>query len=167
MKSSIVCGSNRYWNQLFTHSMQQLTNLLGYWHNSFFHYLLHLLRILSRSASNSPDLTLLDFVLWGYVKPKVCQGYPDSREQMKKIVKEAAKSVPQDMLQRVIGNFHRRSTRRSFRSLRVNANDFSKYTLFRHICFISLSLFVLKLLTIEIILFFLKTLYKFEFLCSE
>ena len=43
----------------------------------------------------------------GYVKPKVCQEDLESTEQMKKIVKETA-LITQDMLQRMMANFHRR-----------------------------------------------------------
>ena len=41
----------------------------------------------------------------------------------------------------------------------VYANDFSKSTLCGRFCFICQALIVLKLLTIEIVAFFLKTLY--------
>ena len=47
---------------------------------------------------------LFDFFLWGYAKPKVSQADPETTEQMKEIVKKAVRSVPQDMLQSVMGN---------------------------------------------------------------
>ncbi|KAJ4444025.1 hypothetical protein ANN_05814 [Periplaneta americana] len=51
----------------------------------------------NRLAPRSPDLTLLDFFLWSYVKDKV---YATPVRDLRKRIIEAIESIPGDMLQR-------------------------------------------------------------------
>jgi len=49
----------------------------------------------------SPDLTPLDFFLWGYVKQKVYQLMPTTAEDMKERIRTAFRSITVDTLERV------------------------------------------------------------------
>jgi len=52
----------------------------------------------------SPDLTPLDFFLWGYVKEKVMFEPPTTKENMKQRIRNACASVTSEMLQNVRNN---------------------------------------------------------------
>lgn len=56
----------------------------------------------------SPDLSPLDFFLWGYVKDKVYQENPKTLTELKNRIIELISAIPADMLQRAIGSFERR-----------------------------------------------------------
>lgn len=50
----------------------------------------------------SPDLTLMDFFLWGYVKNKVYQEKPTSKENMKERIREVFRNITPAMLNSVL-----------------------------------------------------------------
>jgi len=51
---------------------------------------------------SSPDLTVCDFFLWGYVKDRVCvPPLPATMDELQERITAAVKSVTPDMLQRV------------------------------------------------------------------
>lgn len=56
----------------------------------------------------SPDLTPLDFYLWGYVKEQVFEEAPTTRENMKDRIREAFHNIRIETLQAVQENFVRR-----------------------------------------------------------
>lgn len=56
----------------------------------------------------SPDLSPLDFFLWGYVKDKVYKNNPKTISELKTAVGNIIRDVPADMLQKSIGSFERR-----------------------------------------------------------
>jgi len=56
----------------------------------------------------SPDLSPLDFFLWGYTKDRVYINQPKTIAELESAVNETIKSVPADMLQRAIGSFEKR-----------------------------------------------------------
>lgn len=55
--------------------------------------------------ARSPDLTKLDFYLWGYVKDQVYQTPPTTRDDMKNRIRNAFQSVDVDTLRRVSNSF--------------------------------------------------------------
>lgn len=57
----------------------------------------------------SPDLTPLDFFLWGYVKNKVYAVECSSRDEMEERIKAAFATVTPEMLRNVRGSLHRRA----------------------------------------------------------
>jgi len=59
----------------------------------------------------SPDLTLLDFFLWDYVKDIVYAEEPTIREDMKNRIREACRSITPVVLRNVRPAFHRRLER--------------------------------------------------------
>ena len=59
----------------------------------------------------SPDLSPLDFYLWGNVKHKVMQQSPSSLAELKERVKEVIAAIEEDELQRVIAEFMNRVSR--------------------------------------------------------
>jgi len=59
----------------------------------------------------SPDLTPLDFFLWGYVKDIVYAKKPTTREDMKNRIREACRSITPVVLHDVRRAFHRRLER--------------------------------------------------------
>jgi len=56
----------------------------------------------------SPDLTPLDFFLWGYVKKKVFCTVPTTKEEMKERIRAACASITPDMLLSVRRSFTER-----------------------------------------------------------
>jgi len=56
----------------------------------------------------SPDLSPLDFFLWGYIKDKIYKDNPKSIEELEKAITNCFKSVPAEMLHRVIASFPNR-----------------------------------------------------------
>jgi len=70
-------------------------------------------RIISRRSdfcwpARSPDLTPLDFFLWGHLKAKVYARKPRSIEELKIFIREEVRNVNRDMLQSVSNNFVKR-----------------------------------------------------------
>lgn len=51
--------------------------------------------------ARSPDLTPLDFFLWGFIKGKVMATAPTTREDMRERIRQACNSVTPEMLNRV------------------------------------------------------------------
>ena len=56
----------------------------------------------------SPDLTLLDFFLWGYVKEKVYKTEPTTIENMQQRIRNVFRSITPTVLNRVRNNFQNR-----------------------------------------------------------
>ena len=56
----------------------------------------------------SPDLTPLDFFLWGYLKEKVYKTEPTTMEDMKDRIRRACQDIPPTFLQNVRNSFQRR-----------------------------------------------------------
>lgn len=56
----------------------------------------------------SPDISPLDFFLWGYVKDKVYQTNPKSLSELKNSIIQIIENVPQDILRKAIGSFENR-----------------------------------------------------------
>jgi hypothetical protein len=53
----------------------------------------------------SPDLTLCDYFLWGYIKPKVYATPPTTVENMQQRIRDAFGTINQAMLTNVINDF--------------------------------------------------------------
>lgn len=67
-------------------------------------------RVISRRTENpwaphSPDLTPLDFFLWGYAKDNVFKVHPNSLQELKEAITDFVGAIPQEMCERVIENF--------------------------------------------------------------
>lgn len=58
--------------------------------------------------ARSPDLTKLDFFLWGYVKERVYQIVPTTRENMQDRIREVFQTITPDMLRNVSDSFLKR-----------------------------------------------------------
>ena len=58
--------------------------------------------------ARSPDLSPLDYFLWGYVKENIFKGQPADIEILKEIVQEVVSSIDQDVLRAVRANFEKR-----------------------------------------------------------
>lgn len=56
----------------------------------------------------SPDLSPLDFFLWGFIKDKVYQNNPKNLSELKTRITEIIGAIPANMLQRSISSFERR-----------------------------------------------------------
>jgi hypothetical protein len=56
----------------------------------------------------SPDLTPMDFFLWGYIRDIVYQTLPRSRDDLIAKIREASQTVTPVMLRNVRGSFMRR-----------------------------------------------------------
>lgn len=56
----------------------------------------------------SPDLTPLDFYLWGYVKDVVYKNRPTTALDLQRRIREAVANITPQVLRRVVGNFRRR-----------------------------------------------------------
>ena len=61
-----------------------------------------------RWAPRSPDLSPLDFFLWGYCKEKVYKSNPKTVPDLKRSVEDCVKSISEDLCIKVIGNFKKR-----------------------------------------------------------
>ncbi len=57
---------------------------------------------------HSPDLSPLDFYLWGYLKDRVYKPSPKSLEELKVNIRREIRKIDIDTSQAVIGNFKRR-----------------------------------------------------------
>ena len=58
--------------------------------------------------ARSPDLSPLDYFLWGYVKENVFKRQLADIEILKEIVQEVVSSIDQDVLRAVMANFEKR-----------------------------------------------------------
>lgn len=58
--------------------------------------------------ARSPDLTSPDFFLWGYLKDKVYQQVPTTRENMIERIRNACAQIPADMLLSCVQSFEER-----------------------------------------------------------
>lgn len=58
--------------------------------------------------ARSPDLTPLDFFLWGYLKDKVYRNVPTTRENMRERILDGCHSIPVELLLRTHDSFRRR-----------------------------------------------------------
>ena len=56
----------------------------------------------------SPDLSPLDFFLWGYIKDKVYKNRPKTLDELKQAVMRELRSVPAESCRRTIGSFEKR-----------------------------------------------------------
>jgi hypothetical protein len=68
-------------------------------------------RLISRRTDNpwppySPDLTPLDYFLWGYLKERVYEDNPDTIDRLKENIRREIRRIPNDMLERVVNNFN-------------------------------------------------------------
>jgi DDE superfamily endonuclease len=59
----------------------------------------------------SPDLTPLDFFLWGYVKSKVYRTLPANLEELKERISRVFAEIPQEMIDRAIDAYQSRLER--------------------------------------------------------
>lgn len=59
-------------------------------------------------AARSPDLTPLDFYLWGFVKQKVYQKHHKDLNQLKISITNVIDSIPKDVTKRVFSNISKR-----------------------------------------------------------
>lgn len=60
-----------------------------------------------RWPARSPDLTSLDFYLWGYIKDVVYRNAPTTRDDMKERIRNAC-NIPRNVLLRTVTHFERR-----------------------------------------------------------
>ena len=58
-------------------------------------------------APRSPDLTPLDYFLWGYVKDRVYGQKPATMSDLKSLIAEAIRSVTTATVSKVYGNFEK------------------------------------------------------------
>jgi hypothetical protein len=58
--------------------------------------------------ARSPDLTSPDFFLWGYLKDKVYEKIPTTREDMIQRIRNACAAIPPDMLLSCVQSFEKR-----------------------------------------------------------
>uniref|UniRef100_A0AAF5DJG2 Transposable element Tc3 transposase n=1 Tax=Strongyloides stercoralis TaxID=6248 RepID=A0AAF5DJG2_STRER len=70
-------------------------------------------RIISKNgninwAARSPDLSPLDFFLWGYLKDKVYRNKPETIEDLKENIETEIADIPRSMLKRVMNSFYKR-----------------------------------------------------------
>ena len=98
------------WIQLFFNRMVHHPTVRTAPFNTLRQYLLGD-RLISRRTDNpwppySPDLTPLDYFLWGYLKERVYEDNPDTIERLKKNVKREIRRIPNDVLERVMDNFN-------------------------------------------------------------
>lgn len=56
----------------------------------------------------SPDLTPLDFYLWGFIKNVVYTNRPTTPEDLQNRIRDAIARITPEVLRRVVGNFRRR-----------------------------------------------------------
>ena len=102
MMSSLVCG-------LFSQTWSR-NEVTPHFSNTF-EYLRHNFpwdRLISRQTDNpwpsySQDLNPPDYFLRGYLKDRVCENNPQTRED---IIRKEIRRIPQEMLNRVVDNFN-------------------------------------------------------------
>lgn len=58
--------------------------------------------------ARSPDLSPLDFFLWGYLKENVFRTKPNNIDTLKEAIREILSSIDQDTMAAVIANFEKR-----------------------------------------------------------
>ena len=58
--------------------------------------------------ARSPDLSLCDVFLWGYLKEKVFKHRPQSLEDLKERIQEEIDSIPPELTRRVMKSFRER-----------------------------------------------------------
>jgi len=56
----------------------------------------------------SPDLTSIDFYLWGYLKGVVFEEEPTTREDMENRIRRACEAIPRNVLLSTVAHFQRR-----------------------------------------------------------
>ena len=56
----------------------------------------------------SPDLSICDFFLWGYLKEKVFKHRPRNLEELKMHIQEEISAIPPEMCRRAAENFRHR-----------------------------------------------------------
>ena len=56
----------------------------------------------------SPDMSPLDYFLWGYVKSKVYATKPANLAELERRITEAIQSIPPEMIQRAVAGFYDR-----------------------------------------------------------
>ena len=66
-------------------------------------------KIISRNTEyrwppRSPDLTVLDFFLWGYCKQEVYKTRPNNRNELKESIKAVIEAIPRETLARAMNN---------------------------------------------------------------
>ena len=59
-------------------------------------------------AARSPDLTPLDFYLWGYVKQKVYKNYHNDLDELRTSITNVLHSIQPDVLKTVFSNISKR-----------------------------------------------------------
>ena len=59
----------------------------------------------------SPDLSPLDFFLWGYLKRRVYRNRPTSLQDLKENITEECSRIPSETLEKVVSNCYRRMLR--------------------------------------------------------
>lgn len=60
--------------------------------------------------ARSPDLSVCDFFLWGFLKFKVYQTRPRNLHELKQRITEEIQMIPQEMLEKVFESFFKRMT---------------------------------------------------------
>lgn len=70
-------------------------------------------RVISRFGDipwppRSPDLSVCDFFLWGYLKSRVYTTRPRTLDELKQRIQDEIRGIPAEMLQRAMGNLNSR-----------------------------------------------------------
>ena len=70
-------------------------------------------RLISRCGDvpwlpRSPELSMCDFFLWGYLKSRVYEGKPRTLEGLKGAIRKQIRMINQELLERVEANFRER-----------------------------------------------------------
>lgn len=58
--------------------------------------------------ARSPDLSICDFFLWGYLKEKVFKSRPHTLPELRERITEEVNAIPRDMCRRAVQNFRER-----------------------------------------------------------
>ena len=56
--------------------------------------------------ARSPDLTPLDYFLWGYLKDRVYRTKPANIEELKQRIRDEITAIEQDMIERAVSSFY-------------------------------------------------------------
>ena len=56
----------------------------------------------------SPDLSVCDFFLWGYLKNRVYTTRPRTMDELKQRIQDEVRGIPTEMLQQAMGNLNGR-----------------------------------------------------------
>ena len=63
-------------------------------------------------SAKSPNLSACDFFLWGHLKSQVFEApAPHTVQELKHQIQQEGKQIPVEMLQRVMGDVHKRLTK--------------------------------------------------------